>query len=119
MINCIQAGADSVRICSYHSSLPLFRNQLAFAVTHLIAQITQIPHSPLTPIPHIQTTLRLAYERLGGGQPSQWPSGVPIPVMGTLLAEVVETGNVAAVGKRGIIGKEIGRDLWKKVIGGN
>lgn len=62
--------------------------------------------------------LRLVYERLGGGQPSQWPSNTTPPVLGSLLVEIVESGNVAAVGKREVVGKEMGRELWSRVVGG-
>jgi hypothetical protein len=80
--------------------------------------MTFIPHSPITPIPHIQSILRLAYERLGGGQPSQWPATTTPPVLGTILVEIVESGNVAAVGKREVVGRELGRDLWSRLVGG-
>lgn len=100
--------------------MPLFRNQLAFAVLHLLTHLYLIPHSPLTPLPLIQSTLRLAYERLGGGDPSSnhtqvtWPDGVP-PVRGSLLQEAVESGSVRSM--VGLIGMGTGRDTWKRVIG--
>ncbi len=80
--------------------------------------MTFIPDSPITPIPHIQSILRLAYERLGGGKPSQWPSNTNPPVLGSLLAEVVESGNVAGVGRRDVVGKDLGKELWVRLIGG-
>jgi hypothetical protein len=39
-------------------------------------------------------------------------------VLGTILVEIVESGNVAAVGKREVVGRELGRDLWSRLVGG-
>ncbi len=100
------------------SSFPIFRSRLALAVAHLIAHATTLQHSPITPLPHIQSVLRLAYERLGGGQPSQWPATTAPPVLGSLLVEIVDGGDIAAVGRREVLGKALGRELWARLVGG-
>lgn len=97
---------------------------MAFAITHLLAHTVALPHSTLTPIPLHQTTLRLAYERLGGGQTGSSPVGwVGIGETG-LLSEVVRSGEITNEHVKSLMGEveagriPVGKILWDRVLGG-
>ena len=110
-----QAYTAVVRACFYaesssnaygfYSSLPLFRTQLAIAVTHLVFQTSILPQAPMTSVPLIQSMVRQAYDCLGG----------ETDLRGTLLDQVVASGDMV---KKDVINTPADQSLWRKVIGG-
>lgn len=89
-----------------------------------MAHTIALPHSTTTALPLHQSTLRLVYESLGGngadGRPS---SGWTALGEGSILVEVVRTGQVSSPATRGLFmdvsdgTTEVGRELWDKVLG--
>lgn len=114
------------------SSYHLYRPFLGLALAHIIAMAACLPHSPLVSLPHIQAVIRSAQEHIAAYVPldpavavftspslKRRATGVSEVPRGptTVLGEIVETGQIVAIGKREVIGREPGRALWRRLLG--
>ena len=92
------------------SSFALYRPLLAHALTHLISLVTSLPDSTLISQSFVQTVLRSIYDALVEAKPvDQIPN--------SLIAEMVETGQLVGLGQREVLGVEPGRELWRRILG--
>ncbi|CAD6563815.1 MAG: hypothetical protein TREMPRED_001389 [Tremellales sp. Tagirdzhanova-0007] len=91
-------------------SFALYRPLLAHALTHLISLVTSLPDSTLISQSFVQTVLRSIYDALVEAKPvDQIPN--------SLIAEMVETGQLVGLGQREVLGVEPGRELWRRILG--
>lgn len=111
-------------------SYPVLRPFFGLAIAHLVGMVTRLSNTPIISLPHVQSQLRGVYDMLIDAAPLD---GAPASIGGglsprsevheapalppSLLRDMVETGQVAAIGKRDIVGAEPGRDLWRRIVG--
>ncbi|BEJ15326.1 hypothetical protein CspHIS471_0410930 [Cutaneotrichosporon sp. HIS471] len=105
-------------------SYTVLRPMFGLAIAHLVALVTKLSHTPIISLPHVQGQLRAVLDMLADAAPLD---GAPIPpaspaedgpaLPSSLLRDMVETGQVTAIGKRDIVGAEPGRDLWRRILG--
>lgn len=109
-------------------SYPVLRPFFGLAIAHLVGMVTKLSHTPIISLPHVQGQLRGVFDMLadaapldgsvaGAGPTSPRSEAESGPIAPSLLRDIVETGQVAAIGKRDIVGAEPGRDLWRRIVG--
>ena len=115
-------------------SLSLLRPILGLSIHHLASLATSLSTSPLVSLPHLSSTLRAIHDLLLEALPLAEDSGIRgrrnsdsgmssssrRPLSSTppsLLGEIVETGQIIAVGKRDLLGAEPSMALWRRITG--
>jgi len=81
--------------------------------------LAAIPSSPLISLPHVTTVLRSTYEAIASARPLDMVPVNPSRPSVSLLAELVEGGSgvIVGIGKREVLGIEIGPGMWKRLLG--
>jgi hypothetical protein len=101
------------------SSFALYRPLLGLALHTILSMLSALPSSPLISLPHVTTVLRSTYEVIAESRPLDIvPLNPSRPVL-SLLAECVEGGSgvIVAIGKREVLGVELGSGIWKRLLG--
>jgi hypothetical protein len=81
--------------------------------------LSALPSSPLISLPHVTTVLRSTYESIADARPLDMVPLNPSRPSMSLLAELVEGGSgvIVAIGKREVLGIELGSGMWKRLLG--
>lgn len=100
-------------------SFPVLRPFFGLAITHLVNLVSNLSHTPIISLPHVQSVLRNVVETLAESAPLDSARGDPStsPLPPSLLVDMVESGAVVQIGKREVAGAEPGRDLWRRLLG--
>jgi hypothetical protein len=107
----------TVWIVADRSSFALYRPLLGLAIHTILSMLAALPSSPLISLPHVTTVLRSTYDAIASARPLDMIP--PSPGRNSLLAELVEGGSgvMVAIGKREVLGVELGSGLWKRLLG--
>lgn len=100
-----------------NSSFAVYRPLLGLAIHTILSMLAALPSSPLISLPHVTTVLRSTYEAIASARPLDLVPASPARI--SLLAELVEGGSgvMVAIGKREVLGVELGSGLWKRILG--
>jgi hypothetical protein len=101
------------------SSFALYRPLLGLAIHTILSMLAALPSSPLISLPHVTTVLRSTYDAIASARPLDMVPVNPARPTMSLLAELVEGGSgvMVALGKRDVLGMELGAGMWKRLLG--